>query len=154
MNSVFIHLSTTATDIVQFGARSSVFRDERVLVGGWRLVVFTGRWPFLLGRRKRRVVTSEPSARAFDCAAVWPGGQSPLRAHTERQYCESNFHLIFLWTARWPPHNRVQPQSWPRSARNRPPARESARCTGPLPPRFSFLANQLALRLWRDPVRR
>jgi hypothetical protein len=96
MNGVFIQLSTTATDIVQLGARSGVFRDERILVGGWRLVVFTGHWPFLLGRRKRRVVTSEPSAGAFDCAAVRSGGQSALRARTESQYCESYFHLIFL----------------------------------------------------------
>jgi hypothetical protein len=70
MNSAFIDLLTTATDIVQLGPRSGVFRDERVLIGGSRLVVFIGRWPFLFGRRKRRVVTSEPSARAFDCAAV------------------------------------------------------------------------------------
>jgi hypothetical protein len=91
--------STTATDIVQFGARSSVFRDEWVLIGGWRLVVFTGRWPFLLRRRKRRVVADEPSARAFDCTAVSPSGQSPLRAHTEREYCENYFHLIFLLAA-------------------------------------------------------
>ena len=95
-NSVFIHLLATTTDVVQLGARSGVFRDERVLVAGLRLVVFTGRWLFLFGRRKRRVVTSEPSARAFDCAAVWTSGQSPLRARIEREYCESDFHLIFL----------------------------------------------------------
>jgi hypothetical protein len=99
MNSGFIQLSTTATDIVQLGARSGVFRNERVLVGGSRLVVFTSRWPLLFGRRKRCVVTSEPSARAFDCTAVWPGGQSHWRARTEREYCESYFHLIFLLAA-------------------------------------------------------
>jgi hypothetical protein len=121
-NGALPHISTAATDIIQLGTRSGVFRDERVLVGGSRCVVSHSGRLFHIGTRKRRVVTSEPPARAFDCAAVQSGGQSTLRACAECQNCESHFHLIFLWERRYPPHIRDQTKLRPQSGlcKNKP----------------------------------
>jgi hypothetical protein len=86
----FSQISTTATNVLQLGGCSGVFHDKWVFVGSARCVVFDN-GGLLDFRRRRRVATSEPLARAFDRATVWSGGVSALRECAERQYCESHF---------------------------------------------------------------
>jgi hypothetical protein len=90
---LFRRISTAATDILQLGGGSSVFRDEWVFVCSSRYIVFNSRGLFHF-RRRRRIVTSESPDRALDRAAVWSPGESALRECAERQYCENRFHLI------------------------------------------------------------
>jgi hypothetical protein len=91
-NRVF-RVSTTATDILQLGGGSGVFRDEGVLVCGSRYVVFN-RCRLCHLRWMRRIVAGKPPARAFDRATVWCCGESGLRERAERQYRKSHFHLV------------------------------------------------------------
>src|SRR6476469_5030862 len=85
--------STTAADVPQLGGCSGVFRNEWVLVSRARCIVLDNRGlPDF--RRRRRIVTGEPPARAFDRATVRSGGVSALRECAEREYCEGHSHLI------------------------------------------------------------
>ncbi|KGJ70707.1 hypothetical protein BJA5080_06653 [Bradyrhizobium diazoefficiens SEMIA 5080] len=89
--AAWLQASTTATDILQLRRGSGLFRNEWILVWGPRYVDFHGNGLLHL-RRKRGVVTGEPSARAFDLAAVRFTGDSALRECAERQYDKERFH--------------------------------------------------------------
>jgi hypothetical protein len=87
--------SATATDILQLGRRSGVFRDERVRERGSRGIAFDGRGLCRL-RRGRRIVASQSPVRIFDAAAVWSFGESALRQCAQHQHCDGDFHANFL----------------------------------------------------------
>jgi hypothetical protein len=83
--------STTATDILQLGRRSGVFRDERVREWGARRIAFDGHG-LCRFRRRRRIVASQSPARTFDAAAVWFFGESALRQCAQHHHGDGDFH--------------------------------------------------------------
>jgi hypothetical protein len=98
-DSVFVTrerlLSTAATDILQLGRCSGVFRDERVCEWWARRIAFDGRGLCRLWRG-RRIVASQSPVRIFDAAAVRSLGESALRQCAQQQHCDGGFHANSL----------------------------------------------------------
>jgi hypothetical protein len=87
--------STTATDILQLGRCSGIFRNERVCKWGARRIAFDGRG-FCRLRRGRRIVASQSPVRIFDAAAVWLLGESALRQCAQHQHRNGDSHANSL----------------------------------------------------------